>query len=666
MNAPTRMEDLGLTPDRMRAYSVFEVKSYDLDERTIEGIATTPTPDRMDDVVESLGAQFKLPIPLLWQHRSGEPVGHVEFAEVTEKGIPFRARLAKIEEPGELKNLVDKAWQAVKAKLVRGVSIGFRALEVEPIFKGKNDFVGFRFKSWEWLELSLVTIPANSEASISTIRSLDSAVRAASGKAPSGQTPPGVSGHPKQTVKSQEPKMAKTIAEQISAFEATRQAKDARRNEIMEKASEENVTLDDDQQEEYDGLDADIKKIDAHLVRLRRLEESNRASAKPANGGSQQDGSESRGNGSAKGNGVSSSVVVSTRRNLPEAIGFARYAIAIGKSRGNLLQAVEIAKHWSDTTPEVEMVLRAAVAAGTTTDPAWAAPLVVYQQLAGEFIEFLRTRTMLGRIPRLRRVPFNVQIPAQTSGSLAQWVGELQSKPVSALAFTSVTLRWAKVANIMVLSDELVRFSNPAAEALVRDDLANGLAQFLDQQFTLSTVTEVVNVSPASITNGAPSSGASGVTADDLRADIKTVLASFDGANIPTNGLVILMRNNQATSLSMMLNPLGLPEFANVTDDGGSLFGYTIITSNNVPAGDIIFLKPEEILIADDGQVTIDASREASLQLDSAPSEPPTSMVSLFQQNAMAIRAERFITWKRRRTQAVYRLTGTDYGGVAT
>ena len=71
----------------------------------------------MRDIVEPMGAKFALPMPLLWQHRADEPVGMVEFAQPTKEGIPFRARLAQIDEPGELKSLIDKAWQAVRGKI---------------------------------------------------------------------------------------------------------------------------------------------------------------------------------------------------------------------------------------------------------------------------------------------------------------------------------------------------------------------------------------------------------------------------------------------------------------------------------------------------------------------------------------------------------------------
>ena len=111
-----------------RAYSMLEVKSFDEDERVIEGIASTPTPDRMNDVVEPMGAKFTLPMPLLWQHSHKQPVGFVEFAKPTPKGIPFKARILKIDEPGVLKDRLDEAWQSVKLKLVKAVSIGFRSI----------------------------------------------------------------------------------------------------------------------------------------------------------------------------------------------------------------------------------------------------------------------------------------------------------------------------------------------------------------------------------------------------------------------------------------------------------------------------------------------------------------------------------------------------------
>lgn len=639
-----------------RAYSVLTVKAVDDEQRIIRGIASTPSPDRMGDIVEPLGAQFKTPMPLLWQHQHDKPVGLVEFAQPNKDGIPFVARLPAIAEPGTLKDRVDEAWQSVKAGLVAAVSIGFQAIpeQVERLKSG-----GLRFKEWEWIELSLVTIPANAEATITAIKSIDSELRAASGipQDDDGRlnSPAGASATKTKTIAIPKPQEGRrmNIADQIKSFENSRAAKAARLEEIMTKAAEEGRTLDEVESEEYDGLSAEVKSVDGHLGRLRDMEKSQAVKAKPVEA--------DKVNSYAKGAEFRDNAVIRVERSLPKGTAFTRYAIALARSKGNLMQAQEIAKGWEDSTPEVSNVLKAAVAAGTTTDPAWAAPLVEYQNMASEFIELLRPQTIIGRMTGLRNVPFNIRMPGQTGGSSVGWVGEGQAKPVSALSFDTTTLRFTKVAGIVVLTDELVRFSNPSAEAIVRQDLTATIAQFLDEQFVDPAVAEVANVSPASVTNGVTPIAASGTDADSLRADVRAVFNAFIAANMtPSNG-VWLMSPTIALAISMMMNPLGQQEFTGLSMAGGTFFGLPVIVSETLGTN-IVLVNQSEILLADDGGVTLDASREASLQMNDSPTNGASTLVSLWQNNMVGLRAERFINWKRRRPQAVAFISGANYG----
>jgi HK97 family phage prohead protease len=160
------------SPIKRRAYTLLRVKRLSDGERIIEGVATTPTPDRMQDVVEPLGVTFKNPLPLLWAHNPEKPVGYVNFGKPTEDGIPFKAQIESIDEPGVVKDRLDEAWQSVKLGLVRGVSIGFMGKEISYLPEG-----GIHFLSCEVFELSLVTIPANAEATIMVVKSLDRAAR---------------------------------------------------------------------------------------------------------------------------------------------------------------------------------------------------------------------------------------------------------------------------------------------------------------------------------------------------------------------------------------------------------------------------------------------------------------------------------------------------------
>jgi HK97 family phage prohead protease len=160
-----------------RAYSVLEIKSADEEKRELTGIASTPAPDRMGDVVEPKGAEFELPLPFLWQHDARQPIGHVMRAKVSATEIEVGISIVKTEEPGRLKDRLDEAWQSIKLGLVRGLSIGFK--EIEYAFIG--DSYGIHFTKWLWLELSAVTIPANGDASIIGIKSIARAEQAASG-----------------------------------------------------------------------------------------------------------------------------------------------------------------------------------------------------------------------------------------------------------------------------------------------------------------------------------------------------------------------------------------------------------------------------------------------------------------------------------------------------
>lgn len=151
-----------------RAYSLLEVKAVNEDKRIIRGIATSPTVDRVGDIVEPLGVEFKNPLPFLWQHQHDKPIGTVKFDKPTKDGITFEAEIPIIDEAGTLKDRVDEAWQSIKLGLVRAVSIGFRAVEYAFMDEG-----GIRFVKSEVFELSAVTIPAQPDAVMTSIKAMD-------------------------------------------------------------------------------------------------------------------------------------------------------------------------------------------------------------------------------------------------------------------------------------------------------------------------------------------------------------------------------------------------------------------------------------------------------------------------------------------------------------
>lgn len=606
-----------------RAYATLEIKSFDEVDRVIEGIASTPDLDRHGDVLECAGAEFTLPIPLLWQHKTDQPIGEVFEAHVSPTGIAIRARFAQLDEPGALRDRLNEAWQSVKTRLVRGLSVGLKPLALVPLKKG-DPFGGVRVTRWHWAELSAVTIPVNVKATITAIKS-----------AALGDHLPGDAGVPVVRARIAPP-MAQTTTEQITAFEQTRTNKSARMVELM--TLDPGVTLDEKGIEEYDTLKREVKSIDDHLGRLRELEALNVAAAKPI------------ADPIAK-----PAPVIAVKALVPKGTAFIRYAMALVNGRGDSMRAIECAKQWKDTTPEVELMVKAAVAPGDTVTPAWAGVLVQFRNATDEFLELLRPKTIIGKVTGLRQVPFMTQVPVQTGGGTYGWVGQGAAKPVGKLALTTTALQFSKAAGIIVITEELAKLSTPSAEGIVRADMIAGMAQFLDAQFIDPAVAAVPNVSPASITNGADTAAST----DDPFGDLHAIASYFATNQIGLSGLTVIMSETNALTMGMFRDANGIRLFPGMNAEGGSAEGLNVIASN-AAGTNVIAFQPSGILYADEGGVNIDVSREASVVMDSAP-VGGAALTSFWQNNLVGLRAERMINWLRARPKSVYYLTDAAY-----
>jgi len=618
-----------------RAYSLIAVKAFDDEQRIIRGIATTPTVDRGDDIVDPFGVKFRNPLPFILHHDKASPVGEVTFDRPTKDGIAFTARIPKVAEPGRVRDRTDEAWHSAKYGLLRGVSIGYVPRKAERRATG-----GMHLKEIEVFELSMVTVPMNAEATILQIKSLDAIDLAASG---TGSRIP-----PSPASRDSSRKTTMTISEQITAEKADLQTKSARLEELMTKEDAEGG-LDASETSERDTLTSGIQAAAKKLERMSALEAAQAGLAKGVSGYAPTAPAASR-----------APRIEVVKPDLPKGTLFTRYAMAVAAGKGSYSDTLAFAKRWEGQTPEVVQMVKAAAGTSVVASPGWGGELVNPNTAATEFVDLLRAASILGRVPGFRMVPFNVPIITQTGGSTFAWVGEAGSKPVGELSFERTTFGYNKVAGIVVLAEELIRLSNPDAEATVRRDMVEQCAAFLDAAFIQVAKSSGAN-NPASITNGVSSPAASGATLADLQADLVTALSTFTNANIPTSGLVIAMTPALALGISMLTNPLGqAPNGFSVTPTGGTLLGYPVIVSDSVDAGTIVIFKPSEIFLADDGRVTLDASNQATLDMDGG--SPATATFSLWQNNCVGLRAERWITWAKRRANVVAVIDTASYG----
>ncbi len=671
-----------------RAYSLIQVKEVSDKRRVFTGMATTPETDRMGDTVNPLGATFRNPVTLLHQHKHDMPIGKVKLLKPTARGIEFEAEIPIVEEEGELKERLDMAWAEIKHGLVNAVSIGF-----SPLKYAYTDS-GIDFQEIEIYELSTVSIPANAGARISVVKSMDKQLRREAGVAEPDEVSipkikskdplshaatgtqrsvvvrldaPGASGKTKTVSPSpKEAHIVKTVADRIAEFEETLRGKSARMNDIMTKSAEEGVTLDAAQEEEYDGLSAEVKSLKTHITRLKDLEATNISTAKAVD-----KVNDVRGGSDVRGG---TSVQVKAEPKLPPGIGFARLAKVKAISRLDGSRPVDVATQLYGENSIVVGAVKAAVVAGSNVSGNWAYDLVSQEGgIVADFAAFLRPATLIGRfgtgnVPALRQLPFRTPVVIQTGGGAGYWVGEGKPKPLTAFDFDRTTLDPLKVANIAVLTEESLRDSSPSSEMIVRDSLRDALAARLDTDFINPAKTASAGVSPASITNGAGTIAATGTDADAVRLQVRALMAKFIAANNAVSDAVWIMSSNTALSLSLLVNALGQDEFPGVNMMGGVFMGLPVLVSDYV-SGIVVLVKASDIYLGDEGGVSVDMSREASLEMldgsltQDALAGTGASLVSMFQTNSVALRGERTINWKRRRPSAVAYLTGVNWGG---
>jgi HK97 family phage major capsid protein len=481
------------------------------------------------------------------------------------------------------------------------------------------------------------------------------------------------------------------IQQQIASYQEARKQKSQVMADLAKKSDETGESFDAEQQKSFDEAANEVETIDKHIGRLKKLESVQAANATAVTvdtaNTSQRTAEEVVKAASEERGGHGR--VIAVERKLEPGIGFARFVKFMAMAQGNARDAYEMAKQVYPNEAPLHNVLKMHIGQGRSTDfiktavagaipttAAFAGALIQYQDLAGDFVNYLRPKTILGRLPGLRNVPFKIRVKRQTGGSVASWVGAGKAKPLSNAAFDTVTLDFTKLAALSVITDEVARLSTPSAEMLVRDDLAAAVIQTMDSDFIDPANSGSSNVKPASITNGTANAVATGTTTQaGIATDVQGLFAPLITANIDTTECAWIMSPTTALGLSLLQNSLGQQVFPGVTINGGVFQGLPVIVSQAaglVGASDgshiVVLVHTPSILVADDGTVAVDVSREASIEMSDAPGNQSAngtgaSMVSMFQTNSLAVRAERWVNWVSSRSAAVSYLTAVHWGG---
>jgi len=296
------------------------------------------------------------------------------------------------------------------------------------------------------------------------------------------------------------------------------------------------------------------------------------------------------------------------------------------------------------------------------------ATLAAVRPLAEGFLELVRPRSLIDRILGLRQVPANVSMLKVTGAAAAGWVGQGKPKPVSALAFEREVMGLTKiVCGPIVVTQELVRAAGPIAEMVFGHELARGVAEFGNKAFLDPSYGPVAGVSPGSITHGITPISSTGSDSAAVRADIKRLFATFEDADGALDRAVIVLHPHDALHLSLLTDANGGLLFPRVTVRGGDIAGAPVfVTSACESVGSpgetfAVLFDPAQILIADDGDITVRSARHASVEMSDTPTPGATSLVSLWSHNLAALLVERSANWRRASDAGVAVLDGITY-----
>lgn len=295
---------------------------------------------------------------------------------------------------------------------------------------------------------------------------------------------------------------------------------------------------------------------------------------------------------------------------------------------------------------------------------------IVPPDYMNEIIELLRPQAVVrGSGPRVIPMPRGTMtLPAQTAAAQASYGTETAKIASSQQTVGQIVASFKKLTALVPVSNDLMRFADPAADAFVRDDLVKIIALAEDYAFLLGAGT---NASPMGFTgfanrfattnggtagnwsttgNSTLASGGNFITSNEsytlstAASEMAGLANKLDTANVPETKRVWFAHPRTFNYLYNVQNSLGVYVYREEMQ-GGKLLGYPFKKSTQIPVNlhdssstnnDCSFLilaEMDEALLFDSMSLELAVSREGNYTDGSG------TVVSAFQNDQTLIRA---------------------------
>jgi HK97 family phage prohead protease len=640
----------------------------------LEFILSDATLDRMGDVIEAEGwdlTDFEKHPVALFNHNNNFPIGKWKNLRIENGALRGFLQLAKKGTSERINEIIS----LVEQDILRAVSVGFSAVESEPLNKSGR---GTRFKRMKLIETSLVAVPANPNAlaiakSLKTSPATIDLVFAEHGT--NGRIERrGLTGEHASSSRNYGKGSAMSgLAQRIMDLETQIVAKRDALEEHLEQMDDSNVS--DSDLEVNDRLNDDIKQLEKTRE---SLVNSEKVLSRSANGGG--DNMRSRALSTTvftpDDRPASSTVPATPKKNGGDLVDFYVRAgmIALARKIWGLDEDAarqkvnRIGKPLDEEGIRVasDIVLRAASYPALTSVTGWATELVqtnwvammpvLYPQAIFTRLAAKGLSLSFGRAGR-------IQIPtrSRTATIAGSFVLEGGAIPVRQGLFQTQSLTPKKMAVITTWTKEMDDHSIPAIEGLLREAIQVDTAVAIDS--VLIDANPATAIRPAGLLNGvsvttATAGGGIAALVGDIGALIGAITANTFG-NVRSLVWLANPVDMLKASLLTATNTGIFPFYDQI--QAGNLNGIPLIQSSTVPLKTLILVDAADFVVVGGDAPRIDISDQATLHMEdtnplelvASPSTVAAPQRSLFQTDSLALRMILPLNWVQRRTGTV-------------
>jgi HK97 family phage major capsid protein len=344
---------------------------------------------------------------------------------------------------------------------------------------------------------------------------------------------------------------------------------------------------------------------------------------------------------------------------------FGRYVRALAAASMNYDKALGMVKAWGDD--EMAAIMEGHQEKALAVSEPTAGGFLVPESFSQDLIELLRPASAVTRLnPVILPMPNGTfQLPKQTAGVTGTYIGENTNISSQQPTFGQVSLRFRKLAVLVPMSNDLLRYSSPGADSIVRNDIVRGMAQRMNLALLRDNGTDAT---PKGLRHWCPSANvlaANGtVNLANITVDLGRMIVQLLNNDIPMTRPGWILAPRTWNHLMTIQTSTGQFVFRDEMQ-GGTLWGWPFAMTTQVPINltDGGNSDETEIYLVDFADAVLGESQNLIIAAsDTAAYHDGSNVVAAFSQDQFVVRAIQEHDFVMRREESIAVLNEVRWG----